>query len=66
MKTTVANRLNLEPRKHFGIFYSRYWKGRLWVDQAHLRGCLPKILKPILDYITDFLETLCVIYTLVG
>ena len=31
-----------------------------------LRGCLPKILKPILDYITDFLETFCVIYTLVG
>ena len=31
-----------------------------------LRGCLPKILKPILDYITDFLETFRVIYTLVG
>ena len=31
-----------------------------------LRGCLPKILKPILDYITDFLKTFCVIYTLVG
>ena len=28
-----------------------------------LRGCLPRILKPILDYITDFLETFCVIYT---
>ena len=31
-----------------------------------LRGCLPKILKPILDYIGDFFETFCVIYTLVG
>ena len=31
-----------------------------------LRGCLPKILKPILDYITDFLETFHVIYTFVG
>ena len=27
-----------------------------------LRGCLPKILKPILDYITDFPETFCLIY----
>ena len=36
------------------------------VADANLRGCLPKILKPILDYITDFLETFCVIYTLVG
>ena len=32
----------------------------------YLRGCLPKILKPILDYITDFLETFRVIYTLAG
>ena len=31
-----------------------------------LRGCLPKILNPILDYVTDFLETLHEIYTLVG
>ena len=31
-----------------------------------LRGCILKILKPILDYITDFLETLRVTYTLVG
>ena len=31
-----------------------------------IRDCLPKILKPILDYITDFLETFRVIYTLVG
>ena len=29
-----------------------------------LRGCLPKILIPILDHITDFLETLHVSYTL--
>ena len=30
----------------------------------HLRGCLPKILIPILDHITGFLETLHVSYTL--
>ena len=30
----------------------------------NLRGCLPKILIPILDHITDFLETLHVSYTL--
>ena len=30
------------------------------------RLSLPKILKPILDYITDSFETFCVIYTLVG
>ena len=28
-----------------------------------LRGCLPKILIPIFDHITDFLETLHVSYT---
>ena len=39
---------------------------RTQASPADLRGCLPKILKPILDYITDFLETFCVIYTLVG
>ena len=34
--------------------------------ERNLRGCLPKIFKPILDYITDLLETFCVIHTLVG
>ena len=35
-------------------------------SDSNIRGCLPKILKLILDYIADFLETFCVIYTLVG
>ena len=45
------------------LYGAEPWKVTKWVCQK-LKSCLPKILIPILDHITDFLETLHVSYTL--
>ena len=60
VRETLANKLLLKKQ-----YFRSEMKQVTSVDQ-HLRGCLPKILKPILDYITDFFETSCVHHTLVG
>ena len=56
----------IDLKKRVSFTQDRVLLSLNWIYYQSLRGCLPKILTPILEYITDFLKTFCVIYTLVG
>ena len=63
----ISNRHHYGSTNHEDSYQDKNEKKKTKLESdSNLRGCLPKILKPILDYIADFLETFCVIYTLVG
>ena len=61
-----SDRLKLNPHTTFVVEVEGDGHPSRYEPRPTELNCLPKILKPILDHSTDFLETFHVIYTLVG